>query len=182
MLLAALLLCGGTGAESPGMRIDVSGDVVLPGNTVIVSMDVPQSGICSIRILDAEDREVSAVAISRPVTEGYNALYWNGTRDGVPCPPGQWRMVLEIGGKKAETPVTVGRMIPFLIAPELSDTEVSVGRNVTAYFCATEAGRLDISLSGNGTEAAVYSMDTEPGDGAASFPAAVTLQCLQCCP
>ena len=173
-LLAVMLACGAAGAESPEMWIDVSGEEVLPGSTVIVSMSVPQSGVCTIRILDAEDRMVSAVAVDRPVAEGYNALYWNGTWEGVSCPAGQWRMVLEMDGKTAETPVAVGRMIPCLIAPELSETEIMVGRNVTAFFCATEAGKVDLSLRRNGTEAAAYSAETEPGDSALTFPACVT--------
>ena len=172
-LLAVMLVCGAAGAESPEMWIDVSGKEVLPGSTVIVSMSVPHSGVCTIRILDAEDRPVSAVAVDRPVAEGYNALYWNGTWEGVSCPAGQWRMVLEMDGNTAETPVVVGRMIPCLIAPELSETEIMVGRNVTAFFCATEAGKVDLSLRRNGTEAAAYTTETEAGDGALTFPACV---------
>ena len=172
-LLAVILLCGAAGAESPEMWIDVSGDAVLPGSTVIVSMSVPRGGVCSIRILDGEDRPLSAVALDRPVAEGYNALYWNGTWEGVPCPEGQWRMVLEMDGKTAETPVAVGRMIPCLIAPELSETEVMTGRNVTAFFCATEAGQVDLSLRRDGMETAAYSIPADAGDGAVVFPASV---------
>ena len=172
-LLAVMLLCGGTRAENPEMWIDVSGDEVLPGSTVIVSMMVPQSGICSIRILDEEGHPVSAVTVDRPVTEGYNSLYWNGTWEGISCPAGQWRMVLELDGKTAETPVAVGRMIPCLIAPELSETEIMVGRNVTAFFCATESGMVDLSLRRNGAEAAAYSTATDPGDSGLTFPASV---------
>ena len=173
MLLAGILLSGVTRAESPEMRINVSGDEVLPGSAVIVSMTVPQSGTCSIRILDAEDSAVSVVTAGREVTEGYNALYWNGTWEGIACPAGQWRMVLEMNGETAETPVTVGRMIPCLIAPALAESEVTVGRNVTAVYCATEAGRLHISLCRNGTEAAAYSLDANQGDSVAVFPASV---------
>ena len=172
-LLAAILLCGRTRAESPEMRIDISGNEVLPGSAVIVTMSVPNSGVCSIRILDAAGGTVSVVTIDRPVTEGYNAMYWNGTWEGVACPAGQWRMVLEMNGYTAETPVTVGRMIPCLISPDLSVTETPVGRNVTALFCATEAGRVTISLRMSGTEAAAYSAETAAGDGTLVFPASV---------
>ncbi len=172
-LLAALLLCGAARAENPEMWIDVSGSEVLPGSAAIVSMSVPHSGVCSIRILDSENCPVSTVAVDRPVSEGYNALYWNGTWEGMACPAGQWRMVLEMDGKTAETPVAVGSMIPCLIGPELSETEVQVGRNVTAFFCATESGRMDISLYRAGTETAAYSEETDSGDGSVTFPASV---------
>ena len=172
-LLAAILLCGGTWAENPEMWIDISGDEVLPGSTYIVSMSVPRTGVCSIRILDDGDRRISAVAVDRPVTEGYNALYWNGTWEGIACPAGEWRLVLEMDGRTAETPVRVGRMIPCLIAPGLSDAEVPVGRNVTAFFCATEAGRVNISLFRDGMEVSSENADTEQGDGEITFPASV---------
>ena len=172
-LVAAMLLGGGSRAENPEMWIDVSVKEVLPGSAVIVSMSVPQSGACSIRILDAEGRAVSTVAEGRPVTEGFNSLYWNGTWEGAVCPAGQWRMVLEMDGRTAETPVTVGRMIPCLIAPSLSETDVPVGRNVAALFCATEAGYVEISLYRDGEKAAAWGAETEQGDGNVLFPASV---------
>lgn len=172
-LLAAMLLACGTRAEAPEMWIAVSGEEVLPGSTAIVSVSVPESGVCSIRILDDGDRLISAVAVDRPVAEGYNSLYWNGTWEGIACPEGQWRMVLEINGRTAETPVTVGRMIPCLIAPGLSETEVITGINVTAAFCATEAGRVNVSLRRDGQEVSACDIDAEQGDGEITFPASV---------
>lgn len=172
-LLAVILLCGGTQAESPEMWISVSGTEVVPGNAVIVSMMIPQDGECSIRILDGEDRIVSTVTENRPVTEGYNAFYWNGTWQGIACPEGRWRMVLEAAGETAETPVTIGRMIPCLIGPGLTESEVQTGKNVAVVFSATEAGRVNVSLCQNGTETAAYSMKAETGDGEIVFPATV---------
>ena len=172
-LLAVILLCGRTRAESPEMWISVSGNEVMPGNAVIVSMMIPHGGTCSIRILDNEDRIVSIVTVDRPVTDGYNAFYWNGTWEGVACPEGQWRMVLEADGQTAETPVTVGRMIPCLIAPSLVKTEVQTGKYTAVTFSATEAGRVSVSLRRNGMETAAYSAEAETGDGEISFPAAV---------
>lgn len=172
-LLAVILLCGGTQAESPEMWISVSGTEVVPGNAVIVSMMIPQDGECSIRILDGEDRIVSTVTENRPVTEGYNAFYWNGTWQVIACPEGRWRMVLEADGETAETPVTIGRMIPCLIGPGLTESEVQTGKNVAVVFSATEAGRVNVSLCQNGTETAAYSMKAETGDGEIVFPATV---------
>ena len=172
-LLAVLLLCGAARAGTPEMTIDVSGEQVLPGSAVIVTVTVPQSGECAIRVLDRDGYPVSVVAEHRAVTEGYNALYWNGTWEGVPCSPGTWRMVLEMDGETAETPVKVGRMIPCLIAPELSERETTTGRNVTARFYATEPGTVSVSLRREGTESAAFTGETEKGDGSLRFPAAV---------
>ena len=171
-LLAAMLLYG-AGAESPEMRIEISGNEVLPGSSVIVTLNAPQDGVCSIRILDGEGIQVSAVAVDRPVAEGYNALYWNGTWEGVAAPAGTWRMVMEMDGRTAETAVTIGNMIPCLIGPALSAEKVTAGKYVTAVFYATEDGELLISLRGSEGEAASCRAAAEKGDGEMTFPASV---------
>ena len=172
-LLAVLLVCAAGRAEAPEMRIEISGGEVLPGRAVIISMNAPETGVCSIRILDAEDRMVSAVAVDRTVTAGYNAMYWNGTWDGTAVPAGEWRLVMEMDGKTAEAPVKIGRMIPCLIGPVLSDRQVTIGRNVMASYCTTEAGELRISLLRGAEEIAHYSTATESGEGQTTFPASV---------
>ena len=173
LLAAVWLLLGIALAEEPEMQISISGDPVLPGQASVVEMIVPEDGICSIRVLDGEDQQVSAVALERSVTAGYSAMYWNGTFQGAPAPEGTWRLVMEMNGRKAETPVTVGRMIPWLISPSLSVSRTTTGRNVTVSFCATEEGQLRVSLTRDGTEAADFRLSAQPGDNETVFPASV---------
>ena len=173
LVLAAMLLCAMVRAEEPEMRIDIYGGDVLPGRASIISMIVPETGVCSIRILDETGREIAMVAAGRPVTAGYNSMYWNGTWEGKAVPAGDWQLVLEMNGRTAETAVTIGRMIPCLIAPSLSDTEVTIGRNVTLTWCATEAGVLAVSLRSGETEVKSFRTAAESGDGEMVFPASV---------
>ena len=172
LLMLWLLLSAGQ-AEEPEMRIGISGAAVLPGQAAVVWMNVPEDGNCSIRVLDGEDREISVVTLGRPVTAGDNAMYWNGTYQGVAALEGTWRLVLEMNGRTAETPVTVGQMIPCLIGPSLSADRVTTGRNVTVSGYATEAGDLHIILWGENTEAARFCIHVEQGEINAVFPASI---------
>ena len=176
-LMAAVLIavpCFSTArAETPEMRIDISGGEVLPGNAAVITVTAPEDGVCSIRILDKNGKQIAVVAADRPVSAGYNALYWNGTWNGIAVPEGQWRLVAEMNGRTAETPVTVGRMIPCLIAPAISASKVIPGKRVGAAWCATEAGEVVITLSGGGTEKTVARIPVQAGDGNAVFEASV---------
>ena len=175
LLLAVLmLLCGAAPAEAPEMWIDVSGNEVLPGQAAVIRFSVPEDGVCTIRVENAEGKAVSTVAADRPVSAGYNSLYWNGTWEGYPAPAGEWRLVLEMNGRTAETWVSVGRMVPCLIAPALSETKVSVGRMLSAVFCATEAGEITVSVrNGEGTEFISEHYPAAAGDGIVPFAAAI---------
>ena len=107
LMLAVLLLfsMGGAaqpaGAEAPEMQIGISDSLVLPGQAVIISFTVPEDGNCRIRLLDEEGSEVFVAVESRPAQAGYNALYWNGTANGIAAPSGTWRMVLAMNGNTA---------------------------------------------------------------------------------
>lgn len=173
VLAAAMLLGGRVRAEEPEMRIDIYGGEVLPGRAAIISMIVPEAGTCSIHVLDDAGREIAVITAGRSVSEGYNSMYWNGTWEGKAVPEGIWRLVMEMNGRIAETEVTVGRMIPCLIAPSLSDVQVTIGRNVRLTWCATEAGELNVSLRAGDEEAAAFHTAVESGDGELVFPASV---------
>ena len=172
ILLPVLLLCAAALADTPEMTISVSGDVLLPGEAVVVSLNTPEDGVCSIRLLDSAGKQVSAAAENRPVTAGYNAMYWNGTWQGVPAPEGRWRLVLEMNGDTAETPLTIGRMLPFLVSSELSASRVTSGRRVTARFCATEAADVRLRISGPEGVVRDETCPAEQGDGEIQFDAA----------
>ena len=176
LLTAVLLAVPGFGmaqTETPEMRIDISGGEVLPGLAAVITVIAPEDGTCSIGILDADGKQIAVVAADRPVSAGYNALYWNGTWNGIAVPEGQWRLAVEMNGRTAETPVTVGKMIPCLIAPAISAERVTVGKRVGAVWCATEAGEVMISLSLEGTEKASFRVPAQAGDGQAVFEASV---------
>jgi hypothetical protein len=81
-------------AEQPEMQIGISGGEVLPGSASVITVTVPEDGTCSIRILDADGEQIAAVAEDRPVSAGYNAMYWNGTHGGIAVPEGQWHLVV----------------------------------------------------------------------------------------
>ena len=176
-LLTAVLLAvpafGTARAETPEIQIGISGDEVVPGLATVITVTAPEDGTCSITVLGADGERIAVVAADRPVSAGYNALYWNGTWNGTAVPEGQWRLVAEMNGQTAETPVIVGKMIPFLIAPTISTTRVIAGQKVGAAWCATEAGEVVITLESGGTEQAEFRIPAEAGDGETTFAADV---------
>ena len=173
LLLAALLLAGNlpgapAQAETPETSIAVSGDKVLPGQSVIISLNVPEEGVCNIELLDADGSLLARVAENRPVTAGYNAFYWNGTSQGRAVPEGSWTLRLTMKGYTAETAVEIGRMMPFLISAAPDRDTVTVGKQVTVSFWATEAGTL-ILTAGEGNSMIRHEVPVAQGEGTVSF-------------
>ena len=177
-LLAAVMLLAGmmpgrtARAEEPAMQIAVAGDIVLPGQAVIVWFMVPEDGVCSITMVDREGNAVSAAAKDRPAVRGYNSLYWNGTWEGVAAPEGEWILRLEMNGRTAETQVRIGRMIPLLMSPVLEEKEVTVGKRAYVSFWATESGEVTLT-AGDGRYRTEKVYMVERGENTVSFCAEV---------
>lgn len=174
ILLAALLLAGvlpgiPARAEEAGLRIALSESEVLPGRPVTVSFTVPEDGVCTIVVADSKGDTVAGVVENRPARAGENTLYWNGTWRGLAVPAGDWTLRLEMNGRTAEVPVTVGKMIPVLISPAADRDTVTAGRKVNLSYWATEAGVLRVTVGEN----LLYEAETAEGSGAVSVEAAL---------
>ena len=142
LLLAAALLAGSlpgkpARAETPELRIAVSGGEVLPGQAAVITLTVPEDGTCNIDVTDGKGEPVARVAENRAVHAGENTLYWNGTWRGLAVPQGSWTLRLEMNGQTAETPVVIGRRGPVRIGPAADTDTVKTGRRVTVSFWAT---------------------------------------------
>ena len=200
VMICLLMLAGAAFAEAPGLSIDAPREEICPGRPVVVSFTVPEDGTCSIGL---ENDEGGSLVISenRSVTAGYNAMYWNGTCGGVPVPEGEWRLTIRMDGETAETPVTIGRMIPVLISAQLENAVVEEGDTVLLSFYATEEGTLLLHETGEdeplywenveaGNREVSFQAETAPGthelvltlvseDGVVSEPATLTLEVLE---
>ena len=177
LLLAMILLAGSlpgnpARAEEPELCITVSGSEVLPGQSVIVSLTVPEDGICNVDLLDEDGGFLASVTENRPVTAGYNTFYWNGTSQGRAVTEGSGTLRLTMNGHTAETPVVIGRALPFLISPAPDRDAVTVGKQVTVSFWATEAGTLTLT-AGEGNSLIQQEIRTEQGEGTVTFDAAL---------
>ena len=178
LLLAALLLLAGSlpekkaRAEEPEFSIAVSGGELLPGQSLIITLTVPEDGTCDIDLLDENGSFLAKVAENRPVTAGYNALYWNGTAQGYAVSEGNRILRLTMNGQAAETPVVIGRMIPCLISAAADRGTVSVGKRVTVSFWATENGTLTLT-AGEGDDRIRLEEPVRQGEGSVTFEAAL---------
>ena len=174
LLLSALLiwmaLMTGTAlGEASGLSVEAPGDVIRPGRPVVLTFFVPAEGVCSISITDETGDISLSITENRAVTAGYNAMYWNGTCDGIPVPEGRWRLILRMNGMTAETSVSVGKMIPCLISARIENPAVEAGDTVLLSFYSTEEGTL-ILQEGDGTEP-LYWENVASGEGEAGFQA-----------
>ena len=175
LLLAAILLAGNlpgnpARAEIPETGIAVSGGEVMPGQSVVVSVTVPEDGVCNIDLLDEDGGFLARIAEDRPVTAGYNAFYWNGTAQGRAVSEGKRLLRLTMNGYAAETSVNVVRAAPFLISPIPDRDTVTAGRQVRVTFWATDAGKLTLT-AGEGENVIRREIAAEPGEDAVSFTA-----------
>ncbi len=177
IILLAVLLAGSppgspARADEPELHIAVSGDKLLPGQSVIISLTVPEDGICDVDLLDEDGVPLARIAENRPVTAGYNAFYWNGTSQGWAVSEGNRILRLTMNGRTAETFLAIGRTIPFLISPIPDRDTVTVGKPVTVSFWATEAGMLILTAGEEGSRIR-REIRTEQGEGTVTFDAAL---------
>jgi len=201
VLTGLVLLAGIVLAEDSGLSIAVAEKEIRPGRPVILSFTVPEDGICSIILTDENGGVTLSIADRRSAAAGYNSMYWNGTCGGVPVPEGAWRLVLRMNGRTAETPVTVGRMIPCLISVRTENAAVEEGDTVLLSYYATEGGTLLLQEKGDteplcwenvaaGSGEVSFQAEMTPGihllnltlageDGTLSEPAGVTLEVLE---
>ena len=169
ILVWTALLAGTAKAENPGLGIAVAAEEIRPGRRVIVTIMAPEDGYCDITLLDAAEERSYLVAEARPVAAGYNAMYWNGSCDGVPVPAGEWRLAVRMGGETAETAVRVGEMVPCLISPRLEKDTVQEGDTALISFYGTEKGTL--MLHADGDTEPLYWENVEAGQEEVSFQA-----------
>ena len=177
ILLLALLLAGmlpvlPAGAAEPEIRIAVSDTNVLPGQSVILYLTVPENGTCDVDLTDENGTVVSGVVEARPVAAGENALYWNGTWQGLAVPEGNWWLRLTMNGQTATTQVHIGAMIPCLIGASADRDTTAVGKRVTVSFWATEAGTLTVE-AGEGENRILAESSAEAGYGSVAIDAAL---------
>ena len=167
-VMLLVLLAGIALGEGSGLSIDAPREEIRPGRPVILSFMVPEDGTCSIGLRNKAGTELT-VAEERTVTSGYNSMYWNGTCEGIPVPEGDWILTIWMNGQAAETQVTVGRMIPCLIAVTTENETVEEGDTVLISFYTTEGGTL--LLQADGETDPLYWENVAAGSGEAGFQA-----------
>ena len=199
-IVLLMLMAGIALGEGSGLSIDAPREEIRPGRPVIVSFMVPEDGTCSIGLRNKAGAELS-VAEERTVSTGFNSMYWNGTCKGIPVPEGDWFLTIWMNGQAAETPITVGRMIPCLIAVTAENETVEEGDTVLISFYTTEGGTLLLQADGEtdplywenvaaGTGEAGFQAEMEPGnheltltlageDGTLSEPVRLSLEVLE---
>ena len=95
---------------------------------------------------DAQGQTVSVVAENFAAVPGHNALWWNGTYQGVPAPQGDYLLVLSLNGETASAPVAIGPNAPYLTQLDADNTLATPDAPVTVTCYASEAGEIAVGL------------------------------------
>ena len=107
LLCLTLLLPVNCVGEAAGLIVTAPEKPVIPGEASVIRFSVPEDGLCSLTVRDAEGNEISVICRDRQAHAGENSIYWNGTYNWADAPAGIWRLCLEWNGESAETPVVI---------------------------------------------------------------------------
>ncbi len=137
---------------------------IRPGRAVLISFTAPRSAVVDLVVEDAQGSEISRVVTDYPASAGLNEVWWNGSYGGVLAPAGAARLVLLMDGERAETPVVIGPVAPFLTSIRFSTQLLSAGETLTVAFYASEAGTVTVSWRGAEEWQQLMALPVERGD------------------
>ena len=145
LTLALTLPCLALAEETP-LTMNAPGETVRPGRAGMLSFTAPAEGTVALRVEDAQGQTVSVVAENFAAVPGHNALWWNGTYQGVPAPQGEYLLVLSLNGETASAPVAIGPNAPYLTQLDADNTLATPDAPVTVTCYASEAGEIAVGL------------------------------------
>ncbi len=152
--ILALLLCltflPVMGLAEDTFSIDTPAETVRPGKAVLLCFDVPASGTVSLYVQNDAGENVSVVVEDYQAAAGINAVYWNGTWQGVPAPEGNYSLVLIDGDSVATAPVTIGSYAPYLRSINVVNANGTPDTSVQVNCIPSEAGMLYWGLQQDG--------------------------------
>ena len=150
-----------------GMAAEISIDplsgVIRPGQAVLISFHVPEEGTADLILRGEDGQTVSVVATDLKVKAGINGVWWNGTYNGFPAPEGENVLVLTQSGLSAETPVTIGPVVPLILSVQTEGTELSPGAPLNIEVNVSCAGTLTLMTGGHDGMAPVLKKEVVRG-------------------
>ena len=142
VILLLLLTLAATAVAEETLSIQAPGDVIRPGKAMTIVFTTPEAGTAEILLKDAQGQTLSVVVEAYAAVPGYNALWWNGTYQGVPAPKGEHQLVLILNGATAAVPVTVGEVAPYITHIDLDAEAATPAQDLTVSFYASTPGTL----------------------------------------
>ncbi|MGN0778522.1 MAG: L,D-transpeptidase family protein [Aristaeellaceae bacterium] len=159
-------------AEQAVLTLHAPEDTVRPGRTVTLSFDAPAAGSARLVVTDAAGTEVSVVLEDYAAVQGYNALWWNGTYQGVPAPEGLYELKLSLNGETATAPIAIGSMAPYLTNITATGSIVSPEQPIAVSFYASVDGSLTIGAWVGGAWRSLETIPVMEGSGSIVFDGA----------
>lgn len=146
------------------LSIETPAETVRPGKAVLLCFDVPASGTISLYVQDDDGENVSVVVENHQAAAGTNAVYWNGTWQGVPAPEGNYSLVLVAGDSVATAPVTIGSYAPYLHSISVVNENGTPDAPVQVNCTPSEAGMIYWGLQQDGEVMEQSAVEAEAGE------------------
>ncbi len=146
------------------LSIETITETVRPGKAILLHFEVPANGTVSLYVQDEKGENVSVVVEDHQVEKGANAVYWNGTWQGVPAPEGNYKLVLIMEDGTAETAVTIGSYAPYLSNITAENAAVTEDAPAVLYCTPSQAGTLYWGILQDGVIAAQETMAAAAGE------------------
>ena len=146
------------------LSIESPEETVRPGKAILLHFEVPASGTINLYVQDENGENVSVVVEDHQVEKGANAVYWNGTWQGVPAPEGEYKLVLVMGDGTAETPVTIGSYAPYLYNLTVDNDTVTAETSAQVSCAVSQDGTLYWGILQGSTIAEQQSMAVTAGE------------------
>ncbi len=146
------------------LSIETPAETVRPGKAVLLCFDVPASGTISLYVQDDHGENVSVVVENHQAVAGTNAVYWNGTWQGVPAPEGNYSLVLVAGDDTATAPVTIGSYAPYLHSISVVNANGTPDAPVQVNCTPSEAGMVYWGLQQDGEVMEQSAVEAEAGE------------------
>lgn len=148
-LLLFLCILAGTSLATQAPSYSAVPNVLRPGKYYDITVEMPNQGIVSLSLLDAQGNLHYTIYDQYPLRAGANTLQWDGIRVDTDSAIAQGEYTLQLicdSGEVLDAAVRIGAPYPRITNVWQSGSLSSEGGTVAVTFNASEAGTVDLQL------------------------------------
>lgn len=159
-LLVTLLVLLPVAAMAASFGWTETPDTVRPGKSVRL---VFRSGEGTAQVTVTNGSDTYTLQERMIARQGENTFFWDGCTDGEPLAPGQYTLMVTVGGKSDKAKITVGKEAPVIYSV---DADEHITADWAAYVEVNMPGTLTVTLAEDDTVIASVPVEA----GAAEIP------------
>lgn len=164
ILCTLFFLLSAAAALAEGFAFTYVPDTIYPGKAERISLQIPQDGLLTLDVLDAENNSVQVLRQELSVSAGPLTITYNGTAGGLQLSQGQYTLRAQISDEIITQPFVIGESAPQFTAsagtPIRSKDSLSFNLTVNAEKAGTLNGLL---ISPDGDASPILSTSVDQG-------------------